>query len=241
MTPEPKNGDFARLLNQASPTNARPVDDPPIAPNAPWTQRWEPVLAFVAQQRFRLIGLMATATVAVAAALVFLTALVIKTESPISAFVLNRVVQSSFSQIILDGVQTHYRTSVIEAAEEFQTTGQAPPGVNVTQNGSVTQVDTEAIKARMPLKEVMLGSGAVALAFALAAGVIFRQLNAASPRAVTPRRLWLVTAVLIWLEAWSYSVQGLWGLSLLLFVVGGVSAGLLQLVRRWPKQAVRKA
>lgn len=244
MNHEPKDGDFARLVNQPvrvpAPSQglawaATPTETSPTAPGMSWAKRWEPVLLFVSQQRFRLMGLMATATVAVAAALVALTALVIKTESPVSAFVLNVVVQSSFSQIILDGVQTHYRTSVIEAAEEFQATGQAPPGVSVTQNGSITEVDTEAIKARMPLREVMLGAALVALAFAVAAGVIFQQLRAVAPSAVTPRRLWLATAVLVLLEAWAYSLQGVWGLSLLLLAVGGVSAGLLWLLQQWPK------
>ena len=233
MNPEPKDGDFARLVSQHTQATAAS----PAAPEVPWPQHWEPVLVFVSQQRFRLIGLMATATVAVAAVLVLLTALVIKTESPISAFLLNQVVQSSFSQIILDGVQTHYQTQVIEAAEAFQSTGQAPPGVSVTQNGHITEVDTEAIKARLPLKEVMLGAAAVALAFAVAAGVIFQQLRAVAPSAVTPRRLWLATAVLVSLEAWAYSLQGFWGLSLVLLAVGGVSAGLLWLLRQWPRIA----
>jgi hypothetical protein len=243
MNPQPKPGDSPQLVQQVARRSAS-VDKPVRAdaqPVVPWHQRWEPVLAFVSQQRFRLLGFMATATVSAAAALVFFVALVIKVDSPISPFVLNVVAQSPFSQAINQGVRDHYNSAVVEAAEAFQATGQAPPGVTVTQRGSVTEVDTSAIRARMPLNEVMLGAAAVALAFAVAAGVVFRQLRAAAPSEVTPRRLWVATVVLVWLEVWAYTVQGVWGLSLLLFAMGGISAGLLMVLRRWPKQAANNS
>jgi hypothetical protein len=249
MNGAPKDGDFVRYVEQTvrapaagaySATDAarqtHTADDAaedlvPLTGLDAWEQRWKPVFDFFIQSRLYLFGLLASVTITVAATVAFLVSAAIYSAHPAAGFLMHVFEDNPIARVVASEVRARYQTRVVEAAEEFQSTGKAPPGVAVTQNGSAVEVDGAAIRKQMPLAQIMVGAAVLAMLFGFVVRRIVQDLIARAPRSVGPRALWAAVAGLATLELLAYLAHGIPGLFILLLVLGGLPQALWKLIR----------
>jgi hypothetical protein len=234
-TDTPDDGDFARFIERGEPASARAVDAVPAqtpAHSEDWEARWAPVFRYVSASRFRLLGLIALLTAAVFSAMVALVSTAIYTRAPVVHFLVDSLAPVSVGRVLRSEVHAHYGSSKVEAAEAFQATGQAPPGVGVRMNGHAVEVnDADLLAQKRWLLPVLLLSLAATAAFGWAFVRATQGLLATVPRTVPRRVFWAVFAGLALLEIAVYAFRGPIGLALLLFILGGSTQALWFLLR----------